>query len=254
MIAVVTGISRFYFEIAGELKKRDQDFLSLKLGQTIPRYVDVVITTDEEKEKIDFEKIVSGDNIRLVVDQAIQTVKGAKSVFKHLVIGIDPGVKPGLVVMGDKTIIYIQHLISPEEASEVIENVLKRYKAEEILIKVGSGGDTYRSRILKNLQQNFDIPIEVVNEISTTPTVGKVNGKPQVKDIVAAINIALKEGKLLKKEVKVEPKKGEIKNIQKQSRKISNDITISQKLAEQVLKGKITIEEAIQKQKKKTAK
>ncbi|MFQ5887145.1 MAG: hypothetical protein ACE5HY_00435 [Candidatus Hydrothermarchaeales archaeon] len=252
MIGVVTGVSRFYFEVVKELKKRNQNFLSLKVGQTIPGYVDVVITTNDERDEIDFEEIVSGDDIPLVVDRAIQLLKGTKNTFKRLVVGIDPGVKPGLVVLGDKTIVFIQHLTSPEDVADVLEDVLKRYTAEGVVVKVGSGGGAYSSRILKILQENFDVPIEVVNEISTTPSVGKANRKPLIKDIVAAINIALKDGHLLKREVEVLPKKGEIKNIQRESRTLSRDITISKELAERVLTGEITLEEAIKKQRKKS--
>lgn len=251
MIAVVTGVSRFYFKVVEELKERNQDFLSLKLGQTIPSFVDVVITTGDEMVGIAFEKKVSGDDIPLVVERAIQLLNGVRSSFNNLVVGIDPGVKPGLVVLGDKTVVFIQHLASPEDVADVMGEVLKRYTADEVLVKVGSGGGAYSSRVLKTLQENFDVPVEIVDEISTTPTVGKSDGKPLTKDIVAAINIALKEGYLLKREVAVLPKKGEIKNIQRDSRKLSRDITISEELAEMVVKGEISLEEAIKQQKEK---
>lgn len=251
MIAVVTEVSRFYFEVVRELKKRNQDFLSLMLDQKIPSYVDVIITTGEERERIDFENVVSGGDIPFLVDEAIGALRGTKTSFEKLIIGIDPGVKPGLVALGDKSVIFIQHLGSPEEVSSVLKDVLKRYDAEEILVKVGSGGGAYRSRILKGLQENFDLPIEVVDEISTTPSVGKTYQRSKIKDIIAAINIALKDGRLLKSGVEILPKKGEIKNIQRESRILSENITISEELAERVLKGELTIEEALKNQKEK---
>ena len=253
MIAIVTEDSRFYYKIVKELEKKNTQFVTLKTDQKIPSYIDIVITTNREKDKIHFENTITGDKISEIVERAINYNKGTKNPIEKLIIGIDPGTKPGLVAIGDKTIIYKKQLKTPEQATTTIQKILKRYKAEKTLIKVGSGGGTYQTRILKTLQDNFNIPIEIVDEISTTPNYKKNPlQKQMIKDIAAAINIALKEGHTLKKQINIKPKKGEIKNIQKESRKKSQDITISATLAEKVIKGEISLNEAIKKQRQKT--
>ena len=71
-----------------------------------------------------------------------------------------------------------------------------------------------------------------------------------VSDIVAAINIGLRDGQETRigelLEVK-EPTKREIDDIKRRSREISGTITISSHLAREVALGNMTLEEAIRK-------
>jgi len=99
-----------------------------------------------------------------------------------------------------------------------------------------------------------DFPIILVNERGTTPKVGGIEIS-QVQDIVASINIALRDGREVKLGELIhagEPTKGEIEYIKTRSRELSNGkITISSKLAREVAKGNLTLEEAIEIHKKK---
>ena len=123
-------------------------------------------------------------------------------------------------------------------------------------VKIGHGAKRYRSLMLKNLANILgeDFPIFLVDERRTTPKVGGIEAS-QVQDIVASINIALRDGRetTIGELMHVgEPTKGEIEYIKTRSRELSNGmITISSRLAREVAKGNLTLEEAIEIHKKK---
>lgn len=245
MIALVTEIPRFYYSAAKELRERGIEFMSLNLKEEIPPTVRVVLTSEGEKGKIRFEKVVAKGDVSSAVDECLRILKGFRADYGKLVIGIDPGLKPGIAVLGDGKVILVEGLNSPEEVQEAVERILNIYSGEEVIFRVGKGGGIYKTRILKALQEGFSHPIETVDEERTTPIV-----EPALKDIMAAVNIAIKRGKALKKKVELYPKPGEIRNLQKKSRALSGTITISKALAEKVARGELTLEEAIRIQKK----
>lgn len=238
----MTEVPRFYFEAARVLKERRVEFLTLALDDEVPSIVGVVLTTEEERDRIDFKEVAS------TVDEALRVLNGVAGGFEALVLGIDPGPTPGFAVLGDGKVIHSELLGSPEDVLEASKKVLDTYSGKNITFRVGRGGGVYKARILKILQESLDIQIEVVDESHTTPM---DTGKASVKDIAAAISIALKQGRLLKQKIEVSPTDGEIKNIQSDSREISGNITITRELAERVAKGEITIEEAIEVQRGK---
>ena len=235
----MTEVPRFYYKSVKELEGRGVEFLTLAAGDEIPSIVRVVLTTEEEKGGIDFKEVASS------VDEALRIQNGAASTFESLMIGIDPGQTPGFALLGDGRVVHAERLASPEDILETSKKVLDSFKGKNITFRVGRGGEVYKERILKILQENFDLPIEVVDESRTTPM---DRGTTSERDIIAAINIALKQGRTLKQKIEVSPGDGEIKNIQSISRKLSGNITIGRELAEKVAKGELTIEESIERQ------
>jgi len=81
--------------------------------------------------------------------------------------------------------------------------------------------------------------VEIVDETSTTlPTAHN--------DMLAASSIALTPGKRVSSKLSLEPKEGEIKDVQRKSRIASTDVTISKELAKKVLMGEIDMKKAIE--------
>lgn len=245
MIAIVTEEPRFYYEAARELAERKLAFLSFGLEEEIPPFVKVVLTSEGEKRRVRFERVVARGETSAAIDECVRVLRGFRTKYGKLVVGVDPGLKPGVAVLGDSLVVEAHHLSSPEQVLGTVKSMLDVYSGEETIIRVGDGGGIYRLRILKLLQDNLAFPIETVDENSTTPALGRENGSPALRDILAAINIALKEGLLLKEKVQLEVSEGEIKNLQHASRQISGNLTISRKLAERVAKGELTLEEAV---------
>jgi hypothetical protein len=237
-----------------ELKNEGVNFLSLSPDDEIPAGVDLIITSPSELESISFPNVVAAASAAEAVREALYLKTGLKKNYRTISIGIDPGKSIGIVAIGDRRVIYEAVLGSPQEVVTSIKKIDERFNSERIRLKVGSTGDAHRNRILSRLQENFNHPIEIVDEGSTTKPKAESRRLGLHKDILAARKIALKSGKRLTQAVEVTSTPGEIKNIQRESRKKSENLTISKRLAEAVVKGEIELDEAIKLQKTKRTK
>ncbi|NOZ76188.1 MAG: hypothetical protein GXO65_00605 [Euryarchaeota archaeon] len=240
-IALVTDDPRYYYAVAEELKKQGIEFESLSLGDEIPPGTSVVLTSPEEARKLDFPRVIAEGEARLAVSLAVAALRFGPRAPGRVVIGIDPGKRPGIAAVAGNRILLTRELPEPEAVREAVEEIRKAYPGVH-RIKCGTGGGVFRDRILKTLQENFELPVYMVDERGTTPVVA---GRPG-PNVVAAINIAFKEGRPLRTTIKPRPTKGERKTIQKRSRRMSGDITISEELAARVAAGELTLEEAIE--------
>lgn len=243
VLAVMTENFTLYHDLIKILESERMPFLSLSFKEKIPPNVGVIITDKKEVDKINFDQIVAVDSdIERSVTEAQKILLG-KADITNLIIGIDPGKRPGIAVLGDGEVIRGFQVDSPEGATEIVKQVLEMYMAQDIKIRIGHDAPTYRNRIINALFP-LKIPIEIVNEKNTTH-------KVDWDDIRAAVDIALTQGYLISSPYQVEPRNGELKNIQRISRLESDGaVTISMDLAKMVAVGKLTLEEAIIEQKK----
>lgn len=242
----MTSNAKVYYIASKVLKEYRIPFYSLKVSDKIPFDVEVVLTGEEDYDKINFPvKVLVKDEG--FIDELLARLEGRKR-FKNIYIAIDPGERPGVAVVGDNRIIEVYHLKSPKDTETILELLEKYPKAK---IKIGHAAKRHRVLMLKMLAHVLgeDYPIILVNERSTTPKVGGIESS-QVQDIVASINIALREGR----EVRIgelihihEPSKREIEHIKSRSRELSGGkITISSELAKEVARGNMSLEEAIE--------
>ncbi|EEB74454.1 hypothetical protein [Thermococcus sp. AM4] len=249
-VAVITEDARAYYTIVKTLKAYGIGFHSLRPGERIPFDVEVVLVDEVSWGKVDFPaKILARDEG--FIDELLAFLEGRER-FRRIFIAIDPGERPGLSVVADNRVLEVHRMRDPRDVSVVLE-LLEKYP--EARIKIGHGARRQRTLTLKALGQalGYDYRVILVNEARTTPRVGNTEA-PGVQDIVASINIALREGReatigeLL--EVR-EPTKREIEDIKRRSRELSGNITISTRLAREVALGNMTLEEAIERQRRK---
>lgn len=227
------------------MRSRRLNFIAISPKESIPPSVGVVITTEDEVDKIDFDesKIVAAKKPRVAIDRALQLLLG-KRRYSQIIIGIDPGKRPGIAVLGDGTVIAV-HQTSSNEVCEAVKQIVNEYHADQFIIRVGHGARLIRNQIINSLI-NLGLRIELVDENGTTPRLGKGVHGSQISDIVAAINIAKLKGEAIGKQ-NLEPTIGEVKEIQALSRELTNGrATISMQLARKVAQGEMTIYEAIQ--------
>ncbi|MBC7128599.1 MAG: hypothetical protein H5T45_02565 [Thermoplasmatales archaeon] len=239
MIGLITENFSFYYDIVDVLKKRKIPFITLSYDDNIPDGIDVIITSDKEKSRIKFDKIVcyeEGCSIDKLIDKAL--LSASKNGI--LLFGIDPGEKIGLAVYRGNTLIKKFVVKDPKEVILSIKEIINEVPPEKITIKIGNGGGLVRNRII-NLLQEENLSIQIVDESLI---------QSFDDDTISACKIAMAPGKEIRYKMRVEPKEGEIKNIQHISRLKSKNITISKELAKKVLMGEISLEEAIEFQKK----
>jgi len=247
-LGVYTKDFSLYHDILKTLKKRKLAYVLLPSPKNIPKKIGVVLTSKAESDEIKSQKIVSADTFNTVehaVDMALKKLIG-KKLYKQVFIGIDPGERPGIAVVGNDMLLQKTQAKSPEEVIQTIKRLLKLYPSEETCIRIGHGSILTRNRIINSLIP-LNIPIEIVDETSTTHN--QQTGRSE-RDREAAASIALLPGGRVQTTLPLEPTRGAVKNVQRHSRQLTEGRhTISEKTAIQVLKGKLSLLEAIEKEK-----
>jgi hypothetical protein len=246
IIGIMTEDFSIYYDLIKELKERQTPFTSLSVKDKIPANIGVIFTTPDECARVKFKHIITisdSDDISLLIDKALKVIEG-KERFRNLVIGIDPGKRPGVAVLGDGDVLKTYQPATPEDVVMIVKQIQKTYPEQQLIIRIGHGAPTERNRII-NALYNPKMSMELVDETNTTQ-------KTQQPDIKAAIDIALSTGIEIRSRYEIKPTAGEIRDIQRISRMESDGaVTISKTLANKVASGKISLEEAIHLQKKK---
>ena len=247
-LGVYTKDFSLYHDIIKVLKKRNVAYISLSSLHHIPRRIGVILTSHTEQEEIPLEKTVAADehdSLDQAVDLAMQKLTG-KELYSRMFIGIDPGERPGIAIVGDDILLQKMQVEGPEFVTHEIKGFLKVYPSKDTCIRIGHGSMITRNRIINSLIP-LEIPIEIVDETRTTPSQQK---RRCVRDGEAAAAIALLPGGRVQTTLPLEPTRGAIKNVQKRSRQLTEGrYSISEQTALQVLKGEISLLEAIEKEK-----
>lgn len=181
----------------------------------------------------------------VIADKTHDAIERAVSLlyeeeFERIIIGIDPGKYPGIVVLGNNKTLSVHH-VSAGEVLPIIKRIKQEYRGKKLLVRIGHGARLVRSKLINGIL-DLGLPVEMVDETGTTPHIRK-GIKP---DIIAAINIAKMQGKRVGKQY-IEPSSGEVRVVQEHSREYSNGrSTIPRALARAVAKGELTLGEAVE--------
>jgi hypothetical protein len=241
IVGLLTEDPKTYFEIIETLREQNLKFVSLDFFDPIPANVGVVITTDAEKDKVDFDKIVTDEDPDTAVSRARRALSGERPL-KDMTIGIDPGTRPGFAAIGDGVVIARSVADSPEGVRTMVDELLRDYPTANVVVRIGHGDRTNRNRIFNTLWDDGH-SLEIVDERNTTK-------RSHTPDEDAAVEIAMTPGYRPRKRQEVEPCAGEIRNIQRISRLESEgSLTVSKELAKKVAVGDLTLDDAIELQK-----
>ena len=244
-LGVYTKDFALYYDLLKVLRKRKIPYVSLSSIQHIPSKINVILTSNRELHDIKSTKVIAVDaydTIDHAVDLALQMLIG-KDMYSKVYIGIDPGDHPGIAIVGDDVLLQKTFVENPEKVVVIVKRFLKEYPSNHTLIRIGHGSILIRNRIINSLIP-LEVPIEIVDETKTTSSqhVRRVE-----RDSEAAAAIALVRGGKIQKRLPLEPTKGDIRNIQERSRKLTDgQFSISEKTARDVLNGKISLKEAIE--------
>ena len=245
VIGIMTANFRFFYEIVQILKEHRVPFVTLDFDEDVPINVGVVITTREEKQNVRFHRVVAENSPAMAYKLAHGQLKGREKV-DTMVVGIDPGRRPGLAIIGDGRVLFAETVGSPEAVADEVERFSRGVAHDRLLARVGHGDPTNRDRVIRSLWNVVD-DVEVVDERGTTR-------RTEEPDADAAITIALSAGVRLPFPPKVEPTAGEVRDIQRQSRiESGGKITISAELAEAVARGDLTLPDALRAQDRRSS-
>jgi hypothetical protein len=240
--ALVTRDPGLYHELAGFLRERRVPTVSLLPGERIPDQVAVVLTSTAEAPLISHGNVlgVAESTDRRSLAAAVRHALASADVTEAIVVGIDPGPRPGYSILAGATILAEGNLESPEAAGPFASHLRHRFPARQVLFRVGRGDPPARNRIVNALLEH-QRSVELVDEQRTTP-----RGRRRPRDAAAARTIAHQRGRTVRDPIPLTVTPGEIANLQRLSREGSGGrLTISRSSAHRVLQGEITLAEAV---------
>lgn len=249
-LAVATRDFAVFHDLVAVLREKGLAYHTVEPDRSLPPRVRVVITTTAElhlvqphAEAVDARIVIFTDPAR-TVNEAVQALAG-KHTFSRVVVGIDPGEKPGVAVIGDGILVATARASSPEATATEVERALGSVQASAYVVRIGHGAPTQRDRILRAIAwlARTGVRIEIVDESRSTPLTYRT---PAERDTTAAAAIALARGIALMGVPEPDPSAGEVRDIQRKSRLFSQgELTISRDLAHAVAMGKMTLEDAV---------
>jgi hypothetical protein len=241
-VALVTKDPALYGELAGFLRERRLPSVSLLPGQRIPDRVACVLTSSSEAPQIEHPHVlaVAEDGDRAALAAAVEHALEMGDRSDEIVVGIDPGPRPGYSVLAGDRCLGQGNLESPESAGAFANHLHHRFPSRPVIYRVGTGDPPARNRIVNALLAHRR-SVELVNESGTTP-----RGRRRPRDGAAARSIARAPGDRVREPLTWHFTAGEIANLQRLSREGSGGrITISRSSAERVLCGDISLADAV---------
>lgn len=199
-IAVATLSGRAYYSLVVELRRRNVSFLSLRPGDPVPASVKVVITTPQERLKIHHPKVLlyrEGENAGTIVETALQTMLG-RELYKRLVVGIDPGKRFGMAVLGDEKVLRMLSCSSVRETAKALMDILDEIDSAKKVVRIGDGGEPYRRSLIRMLERKlpWNVTVETVSERDTTRWAKSLTPRRKsLLDAASAIGIASRSGR-----------------------------------------------------------
>lgn len=241
-VALATLDAALYEELAGELRARHIPSVSVLPGERIPAQAAVVLTSPPEVPRIVHAHIlpVKRDGDRTALWAAVEHALHPGNPTSELLIGIDPGPRPGYAVLTEDRCLAEGILESPEAAAQLGHHLGRRFPSRDLRFRVGSGDRLARDRVLNALVA-LHHPVELVDERGTTP-----RGHRRPRDAIAARAIARSRGRPVRGRTTLSVTAGEIANLQRLSREGSRGkFTIPRAEADRVLRGELTLPEAL---------
>ena len=237
MLVVATADFELYHDVVGELRDRSVSFTTIDPGTAVPPEATAVIVGPDDPQP-------AGDEATVVTAtpghgrQAVETALAVDADQDgRRIIGVDPGARPGIAVLVGATVVAAFQVPIGEAPSLIREEVAE---AEDPLVRIGDGARLHRVQLLEALSE---LPVEVVDETGTTPSLG--TGASGSADILAAVNIARRAGRVVDPD-RPEPTSGELTAIKEKSRRESpTDRELPDGLARQVALGELTLSEAL---------
>jgi len=198
-VAVATVQGKTYFLIVNKLKEKNIPFISLVPGETVPTEVKVVITTEQEKGKVNHEKVLvyEGETEPDALADEIRKILQGKEAYEKIVIGVDPGEVFGLAVIADGKVNETANCFSIQDVQTKISTVVKNVDvlSTAVTVKIGNGIPAYKD-LLEALDAALppEVFLEVVSEAGTSHILNENKHRRGLRDIASAIRIAGRTG------------------------------------------------------------
>jgi hypothetical protein len=271
-LGVLTRDFRVLHELVRRLNARGTTYRVLDFGEPVPPDVGVILTSwrDFTPQASRAQRRIDGSPVRAelpdevpvihlrldesgeedydrAISEGLRALTGLGS-YRRLVVGIDPGERPGLAFLGDGQVVHTAHLPDVPGVIAHLRRYLPAFPADEVVVRVGHGARLMRNRLINDLLglSSEEVRVEVVDETATNPQMTRRPSSHLTRDIQAAIGIAMHKGRTVERKMLLDVRPGEVADIQRRSRIESGGaITVDRSLAVRVARGELTMSEAL---------
>ena len=201
----------------------------------------MVVTSAAELPEVAFpHTVVAEPGDLTTVGVAVREALRGRPRIRTLVLGVDPGPRPGFALLDDHRACLSQGTArDPENVAQLARRLMEDFPRTPLTLRVGNGDPPSQARILNALAP-LGCPVELVDEVRTT-----LPGRRQ-NDALAAKAIAATTGRRVAGPATLRITRGAVANLQRISREASGGrLTISRTLAASVLRGTLPLGEAI---------
>lgn len=163
-IGIFTLDFKFYHDVIKDLKNWNLPFTSIESPESVPSDVSVVLSSvnDEESFPNQIKAVDPTSGIRKALPRLMD-----KTHFRSITIGIDPGPKPGIAVIGDGVLLEAYECTSTGRVRSEVISISRSYSYREIRVKIGDGDAPNRNEIMGSIG-NLGISISVIDEKNTS--------------------------------------------------------------------------------------
>lgn len=253
-LALLTSDFSLYHDLVAYLRAGKIPFTSLSFGEKPGIDVGVVVTSWRDVLRPDLPPDMpvvavpvdaeGKEDVAAAISQAQRVLEGIPG-YRESIIGIDPGKRPGLAVLGDGRLLQTAQVFRVEEVVPLVAKLLDLYPSDHYVVRLGHGSPRERDSILRGLAdlERRDVNVQLVDETGTTPPPGRRVGLPS--DVAAATEIARTPGRPPRR-LRSAVSAGQIREIQRESRELSDGMfTISRAQARRVAREEVGLREAI---------
>jgi hypothetical protein len=196
-------------------------------------------------EEVANAPVSGGRGVAVTVDTVHESVEAwwrsyrLRPTIQRLLVGIDPGPRPGCAWYGDDVLLGKRSFDGCDAALQHVRAMVDVHGPVDVLVRVGNGAPVQRDRLI-NAALRRRWRVEVVDERRTS------RGGSRHEHEASATKIAQKSGQPVVELRTLSPTDGEIRDLQQRSRRASQGaITISAALATEVCTGRMTMAEAL---------
>lgn len=250
-IGLLTSDFSLYHDLVRYVREHGIAFQSLAFGESLDPSIGVLITSWRDAvgrrlpEGVPFVAVSDEEDLASAVTEAQRILEGVQG-YHVVVVGIDPGKRPGVAVLGDGRLLHTAQLFVVKDVAPLVKGLLSQFPWDRAVVRLGHGSPQDRDEILGGLKSLVEegVRVEVVDETGTTPAPG--TGRNLPADVVAAIEIARTPGHPPGRPSRKRISAGQVREIQRESRIASEGrVTISREDAGRVGRGETSLSEAI---------